>query len=124
VASARAKSKLKASNGAFCNKHSLKNNMGLRQRIWAKKKREELLVELGSRCVHCGKYAWELEKGQQLEFDCIEARGDAHHRGAASERMCFYRKQHKMGNIQILCSDCNCKKSLTESPYYENIDCL
>ena len=40
---------------------------------------------------------------QDLDFDCKEPQGDRHHRMDASARMCFYHRQHKLGNVQLLC---------------------
>ncbi len=70
---------------------------------WAKRKRRELMELLGNVCAHCG-------TDENLEFDCISPRGDAHHRGEASQRMCFYRRQFREGNLQVLCSVCNGRK--------------
>ena len=54
-------------------------------------------------CAHCG-------TDENLEFDCIWPRGHRHHRGDASQRMCFYRRQFREGNLQVLCNFCNAKK--------------
>jgi 5-methylcytosine-specific restriction endonuclease McrA len=92
--------------------------MGKKQRMWAKKARAKLMLELGSACAECGVTGMELEmrppNGKQiiLEFDCIEGRGDDHHRGNAEARMIFYRKEHSQKNIQILCTTCNARKGL------------
>ncbi len=58
---------------------------------------------LGNVCAHCG-------TDQNLEFDCLSPRGDRHHRGDASQRMCFYRRQFREGNLQVLCNVCNGRK--------------
>lgn len=62
---------------------------------------------LGTFCQHCG-------KEDDLEFDCIIPCGDAHHKYDTSQRMSFYWQQHKKKNIQVLCSKCNSKKSLSD----------
>jgi len=80
--------------------------MGQRQKDWAKRVREKLLAELGGKCVVCG-------SAYRPEFDCIEPRGDAHHKFDTSHRMSFYRKEHKAGNLQVLCQFHNAQKSDT-----------
>ncbi len=77
--------------------------MARAQKEWAKQKRHELMVLLGEVCAHCG-------TGEDLEFDCISPRGHRHHRGDASQRMCFYRRQFRDGNLQVLCKVCNARK--------------
>lgn len=81
--------------------------MGKVQKEWARAKRRELLAILGACCKACGRTV-------RLEFDCIDPKGDEHHRKDTSTRMCFYRKQHRLGNIQVLCKKCHNKKSLGE----------
>ena len=77
--------------------------MAKAQKEWARRKRSELLELLGNVCAHCG-------TTENLEFDCISPRGDRHHRGEASQRMCFYRRQFREGNLQVLCNVCNGRK--------------
>ncbi len=77
--------------------------MGRAEKEWARRKRRELLELLGNVCAHCG-------TTENLEFDCIRPRGDKHHRGEASQRMCFYRRQFREGNLQVLCNMCNGRK--------------
>ncbi len=70
---------------------------------WARQKRRELTALLGNVCAHCG-------TAEDLEFDCIYPKGDRHHRGDASQRMCFYLRQFREGNLQVLCNVCNARK--------------
>ncbi len=77
--------------------------MAKTQKEWARRKRRELMTLLGNVCAHCG-------TRKDLEFDCIRPRGDKHHRGDASQRMCFYRRQWREGNLQVLCNVCNAQK--------------
>ncbi len=70
---------------------------------WARRKRLELMTLLGNVCAHCG-------TTESLEFDCIRPKGDRHHRGDASQRMCFYQRQFREGNVQVLCNVCNARK--------------
>jgi len=83
--------------------------MGAAQKDWARRARIKLMTELGDKCVTCGAIA-------ELEFDCIKACGDRHHRIDSSARICFYRAQHRAGNLQILCKKCNTVKSASELP--------
>ncbi len=77
--------------------------MGRAEKEWARRKRRELLELLGNVCAHCG-------TAENLEFDCVVPMGDRHHRGDASQRMCFYRRQFREGNLQVLCNVCNARK--------------
>jgi 5-methylcytosine-specific restriction endonuclease McrA len=80
-------------------------SMGVKQRIWAKKAKTDLVEGLGGACIRCG-------AGEHLEFDCIVPRGDSHHRLSAADRVSFYRAEHfKHGNLQLLCRICHLKKS-------------
>lgn len=82
--------------------------MGQAQRIWAKKKRFELFFRLGGACRNCG-------STRHLEFDCIEPKGDRHHRLSACDRVSFYYQQFRSGNLQLLCKYvCHKAKSLKE----------
>ena len=76
--------------------------MGKAEKEWARRKRRELMALLGEVCAHCG-------TNENLEFDCIRPQGDRHHRGDASQRMCFYRRQFRLGNLQVLCGVCNAR---------------
>lgn len=73
------------------------NAMGKRQKEWARKARLVLISELGGKCVRCG-------SREHLEFDCILPCGDEHHRMDTERRICFYRRMHTEGNLQLLCN--------------------
>jgi hypothetical protein len=81
--------------------------MAKRQKSWARKARVALMELLGNKCVKC-------DSVELLEFDCISPCGDEHHKMSTCARMSFYRKQHKLGNIQILCTKCHNKKTCDE----------
>lgn len=83
--------------------------MAKRQKLWAKNERLNLLVKLGNKCIIC-RYG----RKKYLEFDCIIPQGDKHHKMSTDQRICFYRKQHKLNNVQILCKKCHIKKTLLE----------
>ena len=72
-------------------------------RVWERRWRKRLLGELGGRCVFCG-------TTQDLTLDCIDPRPrhavNANYRG----RICFYRREMREGNVQILCRHCNSVK--------------
>jgi len=79
--------------------------MAQRQRDWARRTRDSILELLGEKCKKC-------KQRYDLEFDCIIPVGNEHHRKMEwSHRMSFYRKQLAAGNLQILCSPCNSRKS-------------
>lgn len=85
--------------------------MGMRQKEWARKARQELMNILGGCCATC-------KTTKDLEFDCILNRGDRHHKLDTSARMSFYRAEHMRGNLQILCRLHNNIKSSNEFGLY------
>lgn len=87
-------------------------DMSRRRKDLARHHRAALLVELGNRCAQC-------EATVDLTFDCKESRGHRHHTMDASARMCFYRQQHREGNLQILCRPCNGRKGWQERQEWE-----
>lgn len=79
--------------------------MGKRHKEWARNARRDLIQVLGSECLACG-------SSELLHFDCITPQGDQHHRMSTDQRMCFYRKQHRIyNNVQLLCGKCHSLKS-------------
>lgn len=84
--------------------------MGALQRRWAAKTSRKLKLLLGGHCAICG-------TTRNLEFDCIVPCGHWHHRIEWSWRLSFYRSQFQQGNLQLLCTKHNARKSnrITES---------
>ena len=82
--------------------------MAKRHKRRAKERRIELMMALGYCCAQCG-------SEQKLEFDCIEPRGDEHHKMDTSHRMCFYWREHRKKNVQILCEPCHAIKTKKDS---------
>lgn len=74
-----------------------------RQYVWRREARHRLLRSLGSYCAACG-------ERDDLTFDCISPCGHAHHNYGALRRICFYRQQWRLGNLQLLCTRCNVMK--------------
>lgn len=81
--------------------------MGIRQRRWARDKRVELELYLGSVCKCCG-------IDRNLEFDCIVPQGSEHHRIEWSWRISFYNRQYKERNLQLLCAKCHQRKTAAD----------
>ena len=81
--------------------------MSARQKAWARMARLRLIAQLGGKCESCG---WEAG----LQFDCIKPTGDDHGRKDTSARMSIYHRQHRRGNLQLLCALCHQKKSLDD----------
>jgi len=77
--------------------------MAKRQKLWARTARINLLLKLGMVCKSCG-------AEDKLTFDCIYPTGDAHHRMDTSQRMSYYHRQEREGNLQVLCAGCNAVK--------------
>jgi hypothetical protein len=78
--------------------------MSKRVKSWARARRARLLYILGGRCAACG-------TDEQLTFDCIDPMGDSHHRGSTDQRVSFYTRQMRAGNVQVLCQHCNSLKA-------------
>lgn len=78
--------------------------MSKRHKLWAKAQRLRLYSILGNRCNGCGSET-------HLTFDCRSPAGDRHHKYDTSQRMCFYRAQFRIANLQLLCSQCNALKA-------------
>ena len=78
--------------------------MARRHKLWAAATRARMVCILGSRCAACA-------STEELTFDCWAPAGDRHHRLSAPERITFYRKQMRAGNVQILCQTCNSLKA-------------
>lgn len=91
--------------------------MAKRQKEWAKRARAALMELLGNRCAICGADY----ESRELEFDCISPRGDRHHKLDTERRVCFYRKEYKQGNLQLLCVPCHSKKSCGEIYWQESL---
>jgi HNH endonuclease len=89
--------------------------MAALQREWARRVRRTLRAQLGGCCVKCG-------SRRNLEFDCIVRQGDRHHRMEWSWRMSFYRRQHELKNLQLLCRKCHGMKSSREAWGGVNLD--
>jgi hypothetical protein len=87
--------------------------MAKRHKRRARERRENLLLALGSMCAWCGEL-------KNLTFDCIMDCGDLHHKYDTSQRMCFYYRQHREGNLQILCAVCNGFKAQWEKANRED----
>ena len=71
-----------------------------RQVIWARSARARLREALGSYCAKCGATT-------HLEFHCIVPQGHEHHGAGITARTCFYRRQHRNHNLQLLCPECH-----------------
>lgn len=85
--------------------------MATRQTEWAKRERTRLIGILGGRCVDCG-------TTENLTFDCLHATGDAHHKMSQSQKMCFYRKQFRAGNLTVRCHAHNSVKRDLPPPVF------
>lgn len=88
--------------------------MAKRQRNWAKRRSEQLRTVLGGKCSACG----ETEK---LEFDCRQPKGHRHHTLEYSSRVSFYLAEHRRGNLQLLCKDCNAIKGAMSAQDWDTL---
>jgi hypothetical protein len=78
---------------------------------YVKRKRDELFAALGRRCVIC-------RVENNLTFDCIKPTGGKHHKMSSAARIGYYWKQARLGNLQVLCHECNSRKGAREMPRY------
>ena len=74
-------------------------------------------MALGSRCAGCGAET-------DLTFDCLEPQGHTHHAWSAPQRISFYRKQMRAGNLQLLCSGCNSLKADASATVWLQVVCI
>lgn len=80
--------------------------MSRRVKEWARVARVQLLEELGGRCERC----WEDDRAV-LEFDHISGRRSWSASGLSTDqRMIRYRREAKLGLLQVLCKGCNLDK--------------
>lgn len=87
--------------------------MSRRAKEWAVKARRNLMEELGNRCVKCGQTEYSL-----LQFDHKNGQKGYSSRGLSTDqRMCRYRREHKLGLLQILCLFCNSSKGTSLNIY-------
>ena len=77
--------------------------MAKRQKEWARRAYEALIISLGGRCRHCGATAG-------LSIDHIEGCDFVHNKVEWSARISIYRREAKEGKLQVLCIKCNSKK--------------
>lgn len=80
--------------------------MALRQRRWVAKASKALKKLLGGKCVVC-------QTTKKLTFDLIIPNDEKingkskHHKMEWSWRVSFYRRQYRLGNLQLLCEKHN-----------------
>jgi 5-methylcytosine-specific restriction endonuclease McrA len=76
--------------------------MGVRQKDWARRKRKELIEQLGGTCAICG-------RRHDLEFDHINPldKPFPYRELEWSHRISVYTREIREGKIQLLCSVCN-----------------
>lgn len=78
-----------------------------RQNQWGRNELSRIRAILGNRCAKCGNTS-------DLELDCIEPRGHKHHAMGRCARACFYRREMRAGNVQLLCNACHAIKTASE----------
>jgi len=73
--------------------------MGQRQKLWARRKRAELITLLGGCCQACNSV-------DELEIHTLQD-DNVHHRLASDQRIGYYWRLHEERNILLLCQDCH-----------------
>lgn len=74
---------------------------------WAIRERFRIITELGGKCRNpkCGETKYE-----KLTFDHIFGKDWEATGLSTDQRMCRYKKEHKLGLLQLLCLSCNSKR--------------
>jgi hypothetical protein len=88
-----------------------------KQMDWARRLRRKIMRELGD---VCNGYNKKCNVVRKLQFDCIKPVGNSHGKWSYDTRVRFYREQHKLNNLQILCSRCHERKSAEERKHNAN----
>ena len=81
--------------------------MAKRQREWARRTYDKLILQLGGKCVECGSLS-------ALTIDHIEGCDFDHNKIEWSHRVSIYRREALEGKLQVLCEKCNSKKGRPE----------
>lgn len=76
------------------------HTMGTTRRDWNRSRVLSLRGALGAFCRVCG-------DRDNLSFDCRAPRGSAHHALSSIQRVTFYIREARTGNLQLLCRACN-----------------
>lgn len=76
--------------------------MGRRQRAWARKAYEKLLLQLGGKCKKCGSLS-------ALSIHHPQGRDWILSKREWSARISVYRREARDGLLEVLCASCNSK---------------
>ena len=79
---------------------------------WERKKRQEVIKHLGSKCVRCSFNDW-----RALQIDHIEANGKSDTRIMGSGAYHLRVLKDKTGKYQLLCANCNWIKRYENSEH-------
>jgi 5-methylcytosine-specific restriction endonuclease McrA len=81
--------------------------VGKRQRDWARRAYDRLILDLGGKCAKCGTLS-------SLTIDHIEGCDYEHETYEWSHRISVYRQEARDGKLQVLCEPCNRQKGRPE----------
>lgn len=89
--------------------------MGKRQRKWARRAYEKLILQLGGRCVVCGSL-------HSLSIDHKDGKDWTACKVEWSHRISIYRREARNGLLQVLCVKCNSRKGAPQLPVFNDTD--
>jgi 5-methylcytosine-specific restriction endonuclease McrA len=87
--------------------------MAKRQRKWARRAYEKLILQLGGRCIECGSLSG-------LSIDHINGKDWTAYKVEWSHRISIYRREASQGLLQILCIKCNSRKGRPAPPPFDD----
>lgn len=72
-----------------------------------------LIASLGAKCEACG-------AKEDLQLDLVTPLKGVSHGNGRTGRLCFYIRQWRLGNVRLLCADCNqLKADKSDAQFWE-----
>jgi hypothetical protein len=84
--------------------------MGNKSNQWAARSRARLIAALGGRCQRCREIA-------DLTVDVLRASDTRHHGMSPAQRVSYYWREYRRGNLRILCAGCHAQDAGRQDGY-------